>query len=396
MTDTPQPPRFGPTNAFTAIILAIGGIALPSLLNGQSESVTVEEALFESSTGATIPMSSHTVTSTKDGTQRKVVLVGANPFAANPTSITVQAVLVPLVVIIQRQDGTTAKFDPTEPNPCDSGYSAEYRFRHSPLVKPTTITFNGIKIDSVQATDGFMRAEFWRLVHDTGYGAPISWVFASPTALTFIPPPAGDGIVVTNGSTTCPEELGILSKTYVDNILTSLIIPGLQSEGIISPTQLVAFLLKDVALSTATKIVFPPTTRGYHQHTGSPVQTYAVMDYDTTGLLGAVHDTVTASHELAEWMNDPLGSNTTALWSSSTVTKASGCKASFEVGDPLVGAIMPAIEMDKYNYHIQELAYFSWFYNSNSTPSIGTNGLFSGHGSFTGPSKTCPNGGSYP
>ena len=74
----------------------------------------------------------------------------------------------------------------------------------------------------------------------------------------------------------CTELLGVLNKTYLDNILTPLIIPGLRSSGVITPKKLAAFLLKNVVESTASKIALPGTARGYHQVTGSPLQTYAV------------------------------------------------------------------------------------------------------------------------
>src|SRR5215472_10961678 len=59
-------------------------------------------------------------------------IVGANPFSGG--TVPVYAVLIPLVFVFQGPNGTLTKFDPTEPDSCDGGKSAEYRFRNSPLV----------------------------------------------------------------------------------------------------------------------------------------------------------------------------------------------------------------------------------------------------------------------
>jgi hypothetical protein len=51
-----------------------------------------------------------------------------------------------------------------------------------------------------------------------------------------------------------------------------------------------------------------------------------------------------------------------------------------EVGDPLTGIYIPTVTMPNgFTYHLQELAFFSWFYGA---PSIGSGGLFSDNGTF--------------
>jgi hypothetical protein len=103
-------------------------------------------------------------------------------------------------------------------------------------------------------------------------------------------------------------------------------------------------------------------------------------------------DTVIASHEIAEFMNDPLGSNGTPLWGNVGQVPAGSCQGNLEVGDPLTGTF-GTIALNNYTYHLQEQAFFSWFFNSTSTPSLGAGGKFSSSGTFAGPSKICPPGG---
>ena len=92
------------------------------------------------------------------------------------------------------------------------------------------------------------------------------------------------------------------------------------------------------------------------------------------------------SHEVAEWMNDPLGNNPTPSWGN--IGQVSGCQANLEVGDPLSGsnltAYMPAT---KFTYHVQELAFFSWFYHQK--PSLGINGWYSDNDGLETPAAAC-------
>jgi len=115
---------------------------------------------------------------------------------------------------------------------------------------------------------------------------------------------------------------------------------------------------------------------------GSPVfQTYAVVDFDATGFFGVAQtDTAIASHEVAEWMNDPLGTNLSPAW-----PVQGACQDNLEVADPLVGLESPRIFMPNgFTYHLQEIAFFSWFFGPiNGDPStIGLPGWFSSNGTF--------------
>jgi len=51
------------------------------------------------------------------------------------------------------------------------------------------------------------------------------------------------------------------------------------------------------------------------------------------------------------------------------------------VGDPLSGTLVPPIfnPSNGFTHHMQELAFFSWFYGA---PSIGIHGWFSDNGAF--------------
>ncbi|MBV9265352.1 MAG: hypothetical protein JO061_04205, partial [Acidobacteriaceae bacterium] len=129
---------------------------------------------------------------------------------------------------------------------------------------------------------------------------------------------------------------------------------------------------------------------GYHNALGNPGQTYGIADFEGRNqtVFSGVSDVAAASHELAEWADDPFGSNATPAWGN--IGQVSGCQNDFEVGDPLSGTLMPAVTLNGFTYHLQELAFYSWFYGG---PSIGAGGAYSSNGTFSGFAKSCPPGG---
>jgi hypothetical protein len=84
----------------------------------------------------------------------------------------------------------------------------------------------------------------------------------------------------------------------------------------------------------------------------------------------------------------------TPAWGSIGEVPAGTCQSNLEVADPLVGTQV-TINHNGYSYNLVELAYFSWFFNGQTTPSFGAGGVFSSNGTFRGPSKTCPPGGTF-
>ena len=118
---------------------------------------------------------------------------------------------------------------------------------------------------------------------------------------------------------------------------------------------------------------------GYHGSTGFPYQTYSPFEFDTTGIWASPSpDTAIASHEVGEWMDDPFGNNAVPPWGN--IGQVSGCQGNLEVGDPLSGTLFPSVQMSNgFTYHLQELAFFSWFLGG---PSLGAGGLYSDHGTF--------------
>jgi hypothetical protein len=331
----------------------------------------------------TIPLSSYTITATKNNKRQTGTLAGSSPFASTLTSTTIPVVVVPAVVSI----GSTF-FDPTAANTCDGGFSAVYRLMNSPLVQPVpNLTFNGINVGNVQYVDGFMRAEFWNTIKGSpAYTNEFAFTVAPPVSMV-----AGtNGFIDTSGC----GAMGIVPESFMNTQFASFL-QSLTASGTIATNQIVLFLTANVTSSHGTPGPWAAgcCTPGWHSATGSAPQVWAYADYDTTGIMKARNTTVVA-HELAEIMNDPTLVNSTPAWGGVGDVPSGSCQGNLEVGDPLVGTQI-TITQNGYTYNLVELAFFSWFFDSPSTASLGAGGMFSSNGTFKGPSMPCPPGGTY-
>jgi hypothetical protein len=120
---------------------------------------------------------------------------------------------------------------------------------------------------------------------------------------------------------------------------------------------------------------------GYHnayKPNLASIQTYSLSEYDNSTTFGkGVQDISALSHEVAEWMDDPYVNNPTPSWGHTG--QVPGCQSNLEVGDPLSGTVF-SDPLNGYNYHPQELAFFSWFYHQS--PSVGAGRMYSDRGTF--------------
>jgi hypothetical protein len=166
------------------------------------------------------------------------------------------------------------------------------------------------------------------------------------------------------------------------NLVLKQLIPLLSRAGI-TPKTFPIFLFLNVIIDDGDGGMLA----GYHSWINSGgVQTFGVAMYDTTQISAASKDVSGLSHEIAEWLDDPLVNNPTPPWGH--LGQVDGCQANLEVGDPLTGSAPFEIEMPNgFTYHLQETAFFSWFYNQ--VPSLGVNGAYSSGGSFTTPADLC-------
>jgi hypothetical protein len=318
-------------------------------------------------------------------------IVGNSPTGG---SASVPTVLVPVVLKIV-EGRTTYTFDPTATDAgcLGSANTAMGLTKASPLFSNASFTINGVNIGPTQYSDAFLRAEFW----NSGGSSSGNHLLLSPVstgATLTITVNAG-----TRGNSTAEVYSfsgqcgnGLLGVVNINTIDAA--VQGYISAHGLNASQFPFFVMYNAAMSIgAANNLNDCCAIGYHNALGNPGQTYGVTDFegrDQTLFLG-VADVAAAAHEVNEWANDPSGTNPTPAWGN--IGQVSGCEDDFEVGDPLTGTLMPSGSFSipgSFTYHLQELAFYSWFYGGTS---LGAGEKYSSAGTFKGSAKVCPPGG---
>jgi hypothetical protein len=348
----------------------------------------------------TIPIATFNYNSSKAGGNVSISLVGRNPFLPGKAVTNINVVLIPLVITI----GSTI-FDSTAVETCGNGAGKGLTdvqlFNGSPLFDTLPWSINGVNVGTTQFGDAFRRAEFWSVVGGTNYHTHLN-VSVGPTVTISSATVGTHGIINGSGCGT----LGIVSTDWFGNYLETVAIPGLNGAGVTTSTFPI-FVIRNVVQADND----PPTISGGHccilgyhgayTGVGGGLQTYSPTEYDTSGRFGtAVQDGSVIAHEVLEWFEDPVGDNPApGNWGGEGQVPSGSCQNNYEVGDPLSGTMQSAggtLGTNGVTYHVQELAFFSWFYKAHDgSASLGAGGSFSSNNTFTGPSQPCLPGGTF-
>jgi hypothetical protein len=328
---------------------------------------------------ATVPMWEYTVVSPLNDRQYSGTMIGRSPFFHGARTTAIPAVIVP--IIITMSDGTV--FNPAATDTtCSPAGTALSLVQNSPLFNSIDILMGSTDLGVAEYVDAFQRANFWTEVSPTGdrYHTMLSPV----TTVSAIPVTVPSAYGATNSIAEyggCGRTIGVMSYSWWNDYMLGTVMPSLVSSGV-GPAVFPVFLFYNVVMNDeALNLGEDCCILGYHGAAGVAPQTYAVADFDTTGIFDGTKDISDMSHEIAEWMNDPLGNNPTPAWGG-VGQVVGGCQNNLEVGDPLSGIFFPNITMPNgYTYNPQELAFFSWFYRQ--APSIGVNGWYSDNDTFT-------------
>jgi hypothetical protein len=321
----------------------------------------------------------YTIKSTRTGSVGQTfngVMVGKSPITTNGTTTTTVYV-VPLIFKI---GGLT--FDPTvADSSCLAGKVPLTLLKKSPMVVAThDFKVNGIDVGPAQYSDAFQRANFWKDVAANGGTYHNKLAYKYLPAITVTPGAANSALFSVSGG--CIANYGGVEINWLDSLITGTIIPSLAAKGV-APTNLPIFMIYNTTMYIGN--TSQCCVGGYHGAFGSPVQTYSPFQFDSVGVFKvASEDTDIMAHEINEWQDDPLGNNPTPAWGK--IGQVTGCQTNLEVGDPLSGTNYPNVTLGGFTYHLQELAFFSWFYGK---PSIGAGGKFSDNGTFKAAQAVC-------
>jgi hypothetical protein len=341
---------------------------------------TANEARISAATATTISMWSYSVTSPLDNNTYSGTMVGRSPFFHGARTTNIPTVLVPVEIVMP--DGGV--FDSTAADPAclppPSGNTAVALVQGSPVLQTATYTLAGTIVGTTQYPDAFQRSNFWTNVSVTGdrYHTMLSPV--TTLAKVTVNVATGSGKTYASSAYGGCGPIGVMDINWWQPYVETTLIPSLSA---VSPTILPIFVFYNVVMNQGSVSLTGGNCciLGYHSAFGGPVQTYSVADFDTTTAFGPTDAAISAlSHEVAEWMDDPLGSNATPAWGHTG--QVTGCQNDLEVGDPLSGTFFPSLAMPNgVTYTPQELAFFSWFYRQS--PSIGLHGWYSDNGTFT-------------
>jgi len=337
-----------------------------------------------------------TVNATKDGGSYNIVMVGQDP-ATSTVTTNIPTVIIPVIVKIG-----TISFNPNAiDNTCMVAPNNVPKkvFRQSPLFANHAFTMNGVNVGTTQYLDAYQRANFKSQVAAT-YHTKLATISVK-AAQTFNVPIGSGSVFSTAGfgnggcgpSHNPAGNFGIVDVNAMDNWVLTTALP----KALVTPNQFPILLLYNVVMSVGPPTIANCCILGYHGATAGPPngQTYSPMEFDTSGIFGnAISDVSIGAHEIGEWMEDPYGNNPTPAWGG--IGQVGGCQGNLENGDPLTGTNFPPVTMaNGFTYHLQELAFLSWYYNAQTDPSIGAGGKFSNNGTFKGPAKVCPPGGTF-
>jgi hypothetical protein len=351
------------------------------------------DAIQSGAATSLLPVWNFQAISTRDGNIYAGSMVGANPTLRGPeTSVSVTGQIVPIILklhtkgvsvnfntgVITTVPGDTIINPTVADNVCLSAPNnmPVRLLEQSPIVSNANFSFGGTFVGTTQATDAFQRGNFWGLIDRDNYHVRLSPVRVLPALVIDVP--AKRGVAVSGSVFGACSDLGIVDINLIDAavVQATLTTPG------ISPKTFPMFMLYNSGMSFGNPFNLNNCCAGgYHGvNPTSPVtfQTYAPFDFQTNGIFLAANDSVIISHEAGEWMNDPYDVNPTPAWGHTG--QVTGCQNNLEVGDPLTGTnASPIVGKNGYTYHLQELAFYSWFYG---TPSVGIHGWFSDNGTF--------------
>lgn len=294
------------------------------------------------------------------GTTYPYNMVGTPP-SSNATT-TVPVVIFPLKIVITSSGGVKTVFDPATVLP--NGNSVTKNTVTSPLFDSTTTYIQGgVNVGTTQYVDAYQRANFWGVVkNNPNYHVLLGGPYVTGDITINVPTRYG-----TIGSP-FGQQVALVDINWLDAVIQYIIskVPQIQ------PNIFPIFLTYNTYLVQSGGCCIG----GYHSAAGA--QSYMHGSYiDRVG--NFAQDVSALSHEIGEWVNDPLVNNN---------GNNTPCGV-LENGDPLENnpnsGGYPYV-LHGFTYNLQDLVTLPYF---GAPPATSVNGFFT----FQGETLTvCQNG----
>lgn len=352
-----------------------------------------------------IPMWTYSVTAAGDlgGGNYSGTMLGRSPFLKGKTTTTINLQIVPLHITITDVNHGAVVYDSGVTDPCittPANTSDVTLIQQSPIFTNNNWTMNGVNVGNTQYIDAFQRASFWSLLGGTSYHLILNPTILPVQNLNFNSSQGQNWAHSDVGGSffPCGGFLGVIDVNAYDAAIQALISGPLA--GTVNINTFPIFVSHDVVNAEVGHSIFSNCCiLGYHSGivSGANLQLYSPLSLETAGIFNA--DTETIAHEMGEAVDDPTGNNATPFWGGEGQVSAGSCQNNLEVGDPLSeGFATPTAKFtvvgaNGFTYHLQEMAFFSWFFGGTS---LGSGGRYSNNGTFTGYAKQpCPPGGTH-
>ena len=271
---------------------------------------------------------------TYNGTKHTYIMVGTTPKKSATTTITIY--IVPVKMVYGSTNGNMT-FDPMVDQA--NGVSIVQNLLNSPLFNSLDWKWGSTDMGTTQYEDAFQRGSFWGTVGKKASKYHV--VFATPSVLSEVTMnvSAADGSVMNN-----PFGSGVVGTQNI-NVFDSAVQGWIKGFSQVNPSTLPLFVTDNIYLTSGGCCI-----GGYHSAEGNG-QTYSYATYVTSA--GAFSEDIDAfSHELGEWIDDPLTNN------------RGYCGGLLEVGDPIEGlanyGTFP-VTFGGVTWHPQALTFISYF-----------------------------------
>lgn len=303
-----------------------------------------------------------------NGTTFHTAMVGTDPSLGSVTS-KIPMVIVPLQFNFSNGTSLSAK-----QTVCGDTTNTVTRVKKSPVVSnAATFMAGATNVGKTQYIDAFQRANFWNFVGTTAgknYHVKFAPIQMKPLQIINVPGSSGTSV-----AGPCAR-IGEVDINFFDNIAMSLL-----TKLNIPADTLPLFLDYNTFLTSGGCCIL-----GYHSTNNAGNQAYAVAAYSDPGIFSVpIQDIHALSHELGEWMDDPLlPVNIVPAWGH--VGQVGGCQNNLEVGDPVTGSAF-TVALNGFTYHPEDLVFYPWF--ARITPSTSVNGWYSFLNAFAAPQPLC-------
>ena len=351
------------------------------------------KAVKNAATGNGVPTWSGSILSPVDNNTYAYTMLGSSPFSKTipHPAIRYQPIILKVTVTNSSTNPPTSVTQDPTVAACGDTETPEQRWLQSPLFVPVPFTTPNPPTSGADVTAGvggsaqlgaiYQRASFWAQTQNTDYTVNLE-TRSQPVIATISLP--GTTRTYSCASGTGTSTVGRVDVTAYKDAVAKIVAANTH------PDQIALVMTYNITLwgsNNAGEFV----ATGFHDYFDSngTNQYYATSSYyDPSAFPGwKIQDIESWGHELIEMIADPFTTNPTPPWQTPGATKT--CQNNLEPGDPInafgltpypIQGAPPGPGVPGYIYHLQDVAYFSWFYR---LPATGAGGLYSLYGSLT-------------